>query len=348
MAGVEPQSQTVWRQATKYGVPRICYVNKLDRTGANFEYAVNTIRERLNANPGIIQLPIGAEADFIGVVDLIGMRALTWRGETKVGEDYAVEEIPADMLEKAQSAREELIQNIADHDDEFAEEWLLAEEAGEDLSVESIKAGLRRCVLAGTVNAVACGTSFKNKGVQPMLDAVIDYLPSPLDVPAIEGFKPGDESVVLERKPDTSEPLSMLAFKVAADPHLGRLTYVRIYSGILKAGSQVLNATKGKRERIGKIYQMHANKREEISEIGAGMICAVMGLKDTTTGETLCMTRRRRSSSVHGVPQRHRAGDRAEDEVRPEKLSAAIQRLADPPVTRRGDRATSSLAWANS
>lgn len=334
VAGVEPQSQTVWRQATKYGVPRICYVNKLDRTGANFEYAVNTIRERLNANPGIIQLPIGAEADFIGVVDLIGMRALTWRGETKVGEDYAVEEIPADMLEKAQSAREELIQNIADHDDEFAEEWLLAEEAGEDLSVESIKAGLRRCVLAGTVNAVVCGTSFKNKGVQPMLDAVIDYLPSPLDVPAIEGFKPGDESVVLERKPDTSEPLSMLAFKVAADPHLGRLTYVRIYSGILKAGSQVLNATKGKRERIGKIYQMHANKREEISEIGAGMICAVMGLKDTTTGETLCDTQAPIILESMEFPN-----PVIEQAIEPktksdqEKLSAAIQRLAEEDPT---------------
>lgn len=334
VAGVEPQSQTVWRQATKYGVPRICYVNKLDRTGANFEYAVNTIRERLNANPGIIQLPIGAEANFIGVVDLIGMRALTWRGETKVGEDYAVEEIPADMLEKAQSAREELIQNIADHDDEFAEEWLLAEEAGEDLSVESIKAGLRRCVLAGTVNAVVCGTSFKNKGVQPMLDAVIDYLPSPLDVPAIEGFKPGDESVVLERKPDTSEPLSMLAFKVAADPHLGRLTYVRIYSGILKAGSQVLNATKGKRERIGKIYQMHANKREEISEIGAGMICAVMGLKDTTTGETLCDTQAPIILESMEFPN-----PVIEQAIEPktksdqEKLSAAIQRLAEEDPT---------------
>lgn len=353
VAGVEPQSQTVWRQATKYGVPRICYVNKLDRTGANFEYAVNTIRERLNANPGIIQLPIGAEANFIGVVDLIGMRALTWRGETKVGEDYAVEEIPADMLEKAQSAREELIQNIADHDDEFAEEWLLAEEAGEDLSVESIKAGLRRCVLAGTVNAVVCGTSFKNKGVQPMLDAVIDYLPSPLDVPAIEGFKPGDESVVLERKPDTSEPLSMLAFKVAADPHLGRLTYVRIYSGILKAGSQVLNATKGKRERIGKIYQMHANKREEISEIGAGMICAVMGLKDTTTGETLCDTQAPIILESMEFPN-----PVIEQAIEPktksdqEKLSAAIQRLAeeDPTFQVHTDEETgrrSSLAWAN-
>ncbi len=334
VAGVEPQSQTVWRQASKYGVPRICYVNKLDRTGANFEYAVSTIRERLNANPGVIQLPIGAEADFIGVVDLLEMRALTWRGETQVGEDYAVEEIPSDMVEKAQEAREELIQTIADNDDEFAEEWLLAEEAGEELSVASIKAGLRRCVLAGTVNAVVCGTSFKNKGVQPMLDAVIDYLPSPLDVPAIKGFKPGDESVVLERKPDTSEPLAMLAFKVAADPHLGRLTYIRLYSGVLKAGSQVLNATKGRRERVGKIYQMHANKREEISEIGAGMICAVMGLKDTTTGETLCDTQ-----SPIILESMEFPNPVIEQAIEPktksdqEKLSAAIQRLAEEDPT---------------
>uniref|UniRef100_UPI00260CDAF3 elongation factor G n=1 Tax=Propioniciclava sp. TaxID=2038686 RepID=UPI00260CDAF3 len=288
VAGVEPQSQTVWRQATRYGVPRICYVNKLDRTGASFDYVVKTIKERLNATVAVLQLPVGAESGFQGVVDLVGQRALMWRGETKIGEDYTVEEIPADMADAAAEAREELIQVLADNDDEFAEEWLLAEDSGEELSVESIKAAIRRCVLSNAVTAVVCGTSFKNKGVQPMLDAVIDYLPSPLDVPAIDGFKPGDETVQLERKPSNTEPLSLLAFKIAADPHLGRLTYVRVYSGVLKSGQQVLNATKGKKERIGKIYQMHANKREEIDEIGAGMICAVMGLKDTTTGETLC------------------------------------------------------------
>ena len=288
VAGVEPQSQTVWRQANKYGVPRICYVNKLDRTGASFDFVVKTIRERLNAVAAVIQLPIGAEADFQGVVDLVGMRALMWRGETKIGEDYTVEEIPADMVARAQEAREELIQVLADNDDDFAETWLLAEDSGEEIDVPTIKAAIRRGVLASKFTAVVCGTSFKNKGVQPMLDAVIDYLPSPLDIPAIDGFKPGDETVKLERQPNNEEPLSLLAFKIAADPHLGRLTYVRIYSGTLKSGMQVLNATKGKKERIGKIYQMHANKREEIDEIGAGMICAVMGLKDTTTGETLC------------------------------------------------------------
>ena len=336
VAGVEPQSQTVWRQATRYGVPRICYVNKLDRTGASFDYVVKTIKERLNATVAVLQLPVGAESGFQGVVDLVGQRALMWRGETKIGEDYTVEEIPADMADAAAEAREELIQVLADNDDEFAEEWLLAEDSGEELSVESIKAAIRRCVLSNAVTAVVCGTSFKNKGVQPMLDAVIDYLPSPLDVPAIDGFKPGDETVQLERKPSNTEPLSLLAFKIAADPHLGRLTYVRVYSGVLKSGQQVLNATKGKKERIGKIYQMHANKREEIDEIGAGMICAVMGLKDTTTGETLCDPQHPIILESMEFPN-----PVIEQAIEPktksdqEKLSMAIQRLAEEDPTFR-------------
>ena len=336
VAGVEPQSQTVWRQANKYGVPRICYVNKLDRTGASFDFVVKTIRERLNAVAAVIQLPIGSEADFQGVVDLVGMRALMWRGETKIGEDYTVEEIPADLADKAAAAREELIQTLADHDDEFAETWLLAEDSGEEIDVPTIKAAIRRGVLASKFTAVVCGTSFKNKGVQPMLDAVIDYLPSPLDVPAIDGFKPGDESVHLERKPNNDEPLSLLAFKIAADPHLGRLTYVRIYSGVLKSGMQVLNATKGKKERIGKIYQMHANKREEIDEIGAGMICAVMGLKDTTTGETLC-----EPGSPIILESMEFPNPVIEQAIEPktksdqEKLGMAIQRLAEEDPTFR-------------
>ncbi len=336
VAGVEPQSQTVWRQANKYGVPRICYVNKLDRTGASFDFVVKTIRERLNAVAAVIQLPIGSEADFQGVVDLVGMRALMWRGETKIGEDYTVEEIPADLADKAAAAREELIQTLADHDDEFAETWLLAEDSGEEIDVPTIKAAIRRGVLASKFTAVVCGTSFKNKGVQPMLDAVIDYLPSPLDVPAIDGFKPGDESVHLERKPNNDEPLSLLAFKIAADPHLGRLTYVRIYSGVLKSGMQVLNATKGKKERIGKIYQMHANKRQEIDEIGAGMICAVMGLKDTTTGETLC-----EPGSPIILESMEFPNPVIEQAIEPktksdqEKLGMAIQRLAEEDPTFR-------------
>ena len=266
VAGVEPQSQTVWRQATKYGVPRICYINKLDRTGASFEHCVKTIRERLNATPVLLQLPIGAESNFQGQVDLVTMKANIWPLEvTKPGlDDYEVTDIPADMVEAAELARAEMLETVAENDDEFMELWL---EDPDAITVEQLKAAIRRGVLASAFTAVVCGTSFKNKGVQPLLDAVVDYLPSPLDVPAIEGFKPGDESVEMSRKPSEDEPLSILAFKVAADPHLGKLTFIRVYSGVLKAGSQVLNATKGKKERIGKIYQMHANKREEIESI---------------------------------------------------------------------------------
>ena len=336
VAGVEPQSQTVWRQATKYGVPRICYVNKLDRTGASFDFCVKTIRERLNATAAVLQLPIGSEANFIGVVDLVGQRALTWRGETKIGEDYEVEAIPADLVDAAAAAREELIQVLADHDDDFAEQWLEAEETGEELTAEQIKPAIRRAVIANEITAVICGTSFKNKGVQPMLDAVVDYLPSPLDVPAIKGFKPGDEETLVERHPSNDDPLSVLAFKIAADPHLGKLTFVRIYSGILKAGTQVLNSTKGRKERIGKIYQMHANKREEIESIGAGMIVAVMGLKDTTTGDTLCDPQNQVVLESMDFPN-----PVIEQAIEPksksdqEKLSTAIQRLAEEDPTFR-------------
>jgi elongation factor G len=336
VAGVEPQSQTVWRQATKYGVPRICYVNKLDRTGASFDYCVKTIRERLNAVAAVLQLPIGAEANFQGVVDLVGMRALMWRGETKIGEDYTVEEIPADLADAAATAREELIHLLADHDDDFAEAWLEAEEGGDPLTVEQIKAAIRRAVLASKITAVICGTSFKNKGVQPMLDAVLDYLPSPLDIPAITGFKPGHPDQAIERHPSNDDPLSMLAFKIAADPHLGKLTYIRVYSGVLKSGSQVLNTINGKKERIGKIYQMHANKREEIDQIGAGMIVAVMGLKDTTTGETLCDPANPVVLESMDFP-----APVIEQAIEPktksdqEKLSAAIQRLAEEDPTFR-------------
>ena len=331
VAGVEPQSQTVWRQATRYGVPRICFVNKLDRTGANFSYVVDTIRERLNATAAVMQLPIGAESDFIGVVDLIGMRALTWRGETAIGEDYDVEEIPADMVDAAEVAREELAEVVADHDDDFAELFLEGEYTNDDL-----KAAIRRAVLASSITAVFCGTAFKNKGVQPLLDAVIDYLPSPVDVPAIEGFKPGDESVEMTRKPADSEPFSALAFKIAADPHLGKLTYVRIYSGRLEAGTQVLNATKDRKERIGKIYQMHANKREEIASVGAGQIVAVMGLKQTSTGETLSD-----ASSPVVLESMDFPAPVIEQAIEPktksdqEKLGAAIQRLAEEDPTFR-------------
>ncbi len=332
VAGVEPQSQTVWRQATRYHVPRICYVNKLDRTGASFDYCVRTIRERLNATPAVLQLPIGAEQNFLGVVDLVEMRALTWRGETTIGEDYEVEEIPADMRAAADAARAELLEIASEADDALMEAYL----EGEEITVAQLKAAIRKGVLTNKFTAVVCGTSFKNKGVQPLLDAVLDYLPSPMDVPAIRGFKPGDESVELESHPNNDDPLAMLAFKIAADPHLGKLTFIRVYSGVLQAGAQVLNATKGKKERIGKIYQMHANKREEIASIGAGMICAVMGLKDTTTGETLCDPANPIILESMDFP-----APVIEQAIEPktksdqEKLSAAIQRLAEEDPTFR-------------
>jgi elongation factor G len=336
VAGVEPQSMTVWRQANKYHVPRICFVNKLDRTGASFDFCVKTIRERLNANPLVVQLPIGAEGGFLGVIDLVGMRALTWHGETTIGEDYTVEEIPADLLEKSAAAREALLVALADADDEFAELWLEKGDSGEEVTTTEIKHAIRRAVLAGTGNAVLCGSAYKNKGVQPLLDAVIDYLPTPLDVPAIDGFKPGDESVKLVRHPNTDDPMSALAFKIAADPHLGRLIFIRVYSGVLTSGSQVLNATKGKKERIGKIYQMHANKREEVESMGAGMICAVMGLKETGTGETLCDPQHPIVLESMEFPN-----PVIEQAVEPktksdqEKLGIAIQRLAEEDPTFR-------------
>ena len=332
VAGVEPQSMTVWRQATKYNVPRICYINKLDRTGASFDHAVKTIRERLNTDPVLLQLPIGAEADFLGVVDVVRMRALTWRGETKMGEDYEVEEIPAELQELAEQRHQELLERCADVDDELAEKFLMDEE----VTPEEIEAALRKGIIANEFTAVVCGTSFKNKGVQPLLDAVTKYLPSPLDVPAIDGFKPGDEDTKLERHPSDDEPLSVLAFKVAADPHLGKLTYVRIYSGILKSGENVLNTVTGKKERIGKIYQMHANKREEIEQIGAGMICAVMGLKNTTTGDTLCDPTNpiQLESMTFPAPVIEQAIE-PKTKSDQEKLSNAIQRLAEEDPTFR-------------
>ncbi len=330
VAGVEPQSMTVWRQASKYGVPRICYVNKLDRTGASFEHCVQTIRDRLQVVPVRLQLPIGSEHDFLGIVDLVEMNAKTWRGETQMGEDYVVEEIPADLKDAAEEARAEMIENIADFDDELMELYL----EGEEPTVEQIKRAIRRGVLANAFTAVVCGTSFKNKGVQPLLDAVIDYLPSPIDVPAIEGFKPGDESVIIERHADKNEPLAALAFKIAADPHLGKLTFVRVYSGILQSGRQVLNAETGKKERIGKIYQMHANKRQEVDFMPAGNICAVMGLKQTGTGDTLCDPANpvMLESMEFPNPVIEQAIE-PKSKADQEKLSIAIQRLAEEDPT---------------
>jgi elongation factor G len=285
VAGVEPQTMTVWRQANKYSVPRMCFVNKLDRTGADFFRCVEMMKERLNSTTLVLQLPIGAEQDFIGVVDLVEMHAKVWRGETQMGEDYVVEEIPADLAEQAAEYREQLVETLAEADDEIMETYL---EDGDVFDVPTLKAAIRRATLADKLNPVLCGTAFKNKGVQPLLDAVVDYLPSPLDIDAIVGHDPRDEEKEIKRKPSDDEPFAGLAYKIASDPHLGKLIYVRVYSGKLEAGSTVVNSVNGKKERIGKVYQMHANKREEIASVGAGQIVAVMGLKDTRTGHTLC------------------------------------------------------------
>ena len=339
VAGVEPQSETVWRQADKYSVPRICFVNKLDRTGANFDRCVEMIGSRLGATALVLQVPIGAEADFIGVVDLISMKALTWRGETQKGEDYVVEEIPADLKDKCDKARHDLIETLADCDDAIMEKYL----GGEDLSEDEIIAGIRRATLSYRLTPVLTGSAFKNKGVQPMLDAVTRYLPSPLDVDAIVGTKLGNKEVEIARKPDAAEPYSSLAFKIMSDPHLGKLTFVRIYSGVLEAGTGVLNSTKDRKERIGKIYRMHANKREEIPQASAGDIIAVMGLKDTTTGDTLCdpdnpvilESMDFPDPVIHVAIEPKTKGDQ-------EKLGVAIQRLAeeDPTFHVRSDEET--------
>jgi len=281
VAGVEPQTEQVWRQADKYGVPRICFVNKMDRTGANFFRTVDMIRERLNATPLVVQLPWGVEADFVGVIDLVQMKGLRWTSEDK-GASYETVEIPAELADEAATWRATLLETLAENDEQVLEAYL----GGEELSVDDLKAGIRRATIARALTPVLCGTAFKNKGVQPMLDAVVDYLPSPLDIPSINGTALDGETEVL-RHADQNEPFAALAFKVQTDQHLGKLTYIRVYSGKLDAGSPVLNSTKDRKERVGKIYQMHANKREERQGVGAGEIVAVNGLKQTTTGDTL-------------------------------------------------------------
>jgi len=282
--GVEPQSEQVWRQAAKYDVPRICFVNKMDKMGADFFFTVQTIIDRLGAKPLVLQLPIGAEDAFDGVVDLVEMRALTWRGVTEIGTPPTIEEIPADLVELAAEYREKLLETVAESDEELMEKYF----GGEELTVDEIKGAIRKLTVASELYPVICGTAFKNKGIQPMLDAVIDYLPTPLDIGEVEGHKLNDEETILTRKPSKDEPFSALAFKIAAHPFFGKLTFVRVYSGRIDPGAQVLNATKGKKERIGKLFQMHANKENPVDEAVAGHIYAMIGLKDTTTGDTLC------------------------------------------------------------
>jgi len=337
--GVEPQSETVWRQADKYDVPRICFVNKMDKLGADFYYTVDTIINRLGAKPLVIQLPIGAESSFEGVVDLVEMRALTWRGDSKgdvqMGAKYEIEEIPADLKEKADEYRQLLLETVAETDDALLEKFF----SGEELTVAEIKGAIRKLTVSSQIYPVLCGSAFKNRGVQPMLDAVIDYLPTPLDVPATEAHDARDEEVVVMRHPDANEPFTALAFKVAVHPFFGRLTYIRVYSGQLESGGQIMNSTKGKKERIGKIFQMHANKENPVDSVTAGHIYAVIGLKDTTTGDTL-------SDSQHQVVLESMTFPDPVIEVAiepktkadQEKLGVAIQKLAEEDPTFRTEQ----------
>lgn len=327
--GVEPQSEQVWRQATKYDVPRICFVNKMDKLGADFYFTIQTIKDRLNATPLPLQIPIGSENDFIGVVDLVEMRALTWRGEVAKGEDYTVEEIPAELQAKAEEYRTQLIEAVAETDDELMELYL----GGEDLTVEQIKNGVRRLVNDRAAYPVLCGSAFKNKGVQPMLDAVIDYLPSPYDVPPVEGFLTDGETPA-SRKPSKDEPFSALAFKIAAHPFFGKLTYIRVYSGQVAAGAQVINSTKDRKERIGKLFQMHSNKENPVDEAVAGHIYAVIGLKDTTTGDTLCDPQNPIVLESMTFPDPViQVAVEPKSKADQEKLSLAIQKLAEEDPT---------------
>jgi elongation factor G len=328
VAGVEPQTEQVWRQADKYGVPRMCFVNKMDRTGANFFRTVDMIRDRLNATPLVLQLPWGVEADFVGVIDLVQMKGLRWTSEDK-GATYETVDIPAELAADAETWRATLLETLAENDEQVLEAYL----GGEELSVEAIKAGVRRATIARALTPVLCGTAFKNKGVQPMLDGVVDFLPSPLDVPAIAGTALDGETEVI-RHASENEPFSALAFKIQTDQHLGKLTYIRVYSGRLDAGSPVLNSTKDRKERVGKIFQMHANKREERQGVAAGEIVAVNGLKQTTTGDTLTDSDKPVILESMSFPEPViQVAIEPKTKADQEKLGTAIQKLAEEDPT---------------
>ena len=342
--GVEPQSETVWRQADKYGVPRICFINKMDKLGADFEFSVQTIRDRLHAKPIVLNFPIGAESEFSGVVDVVEMRAVRFPekdadGKATRGAVVVYEDIPADLVAKAEELRGELVEAVAEADDDLMEKYL----EGEELTVAEIKAGVRRLTIAGEAFPVMAGSAFKNKGVQPVLDAVLDYLPSPLDVPDVEGHRPGNEEEVLTRAADETEPFSALAFKVATHPFYGKLVYVRVYSGKVSQGDVVSNATKGKKERIGKLFQMHSNKENPVEQAHAGHIYAFIGLKDVTTGDTLCAQNAPiiLESMTFPDPVIHVAIE-PKTKSDQEKLGTAIQKLSeeDPTFTVRLDEET--------
>ncbi|PRW63159.1 elongation factor G [Actinopolyspora mortivallis] len=327
--GVEPQSEQVWRQADKYGVPRICFVNKMDKMGADFYFTLGTIRERLDAKPLVLQLPIGSESDFEGVVDLVSMKALTWRGDVAKGAKYEIEDIPEDLVETANEYRNELLESVAESSEELMEAYF----GGEELTVDQIKQGIRTLTLNQEAFPVMCGTAFKNKGVQPMLDAVVEYLPSPLDIPAVQGVLPGSEEAA-SREASTKEPFSALAFKVAVHPFYGKLTYVRVYSGKIEQGAQVMNPTRDRKERIGKLFQMHSNKENPVDEAQAGHIYAVVGLKDTSTGDTLCDPQNQIVLESMSFPDPViEVAIEPKTKADQEKLSNSIQKLAEEDPT---------------
>ncbi|MCQ9351838.1 elongation factor G [Corynebacterium sp. 153RC1] len=328
--GVEPQSEQVWRQAAKYDVPRICFVNKMDKLGADFYFTVQTIIDRLGAKPLVLQLPIGAEDDFDGVVDLVEMKAITWRGKVETGAEPTIEEIPADLQDKAEEYREKLLETVAESDEELMEKYF----GGEELSIEEIKGAIRKLTVNSEVYPVLCGTAYRNKGVQPLLDAVIDYLPNPLDIGEVHGHAVGDESVDVVRKPSVDEPFAALAFKIAVHPFFGKLTFVRVYSGIVEPGAQVANSTKGKKERVGKLFQMHANKENPVDEARAGNIYAFIGLKDTTTGDTLCDPNNQIILESMDFPDPViKVSIEPKTKSDQEKLGVAIQKLAEEDPT---------------
>ncbi|MBZ8177691.1 elongation factor G [Corynebacterium poyangense] len=328
--GVEPQSEQVWRQAAKYDVPRICFVNKMDKMGADFYYTVQTIIDRLNAKPLVMQLPIGAEDDFDGIVDLLEMKAHVWPGRVEVGAEQQITDIPEDLQEKAEEYREKLIETVAESDEALMEKYF----AGEELTIDEIKAAIRKMVVNSEIFPVLCGTAYRNKGVQPLLDAVIDYLPNPMDIGEVEGHKVGDESTILTRKPSKDEPFSALAFKIAAHPFFGKLTFVRVYSGRVEPGQQVLNSVKDKKERIGKLFQMHANKENPVDEAVAGNIYAFIGLKDTTTGDTLCDANNPIILESMDFPDPViQVAIEPKSKADQEKLATAIQKLAEEDPT---------------
>ncbi len=337
VAGVEPQSETVWRQADRYGVPRICFINKLDRTGADFFADVDSIRDRLEANPLVMQLPIGSEADFTGVIDLVEMRAHIWKGDD--GKHWDTVDIPADMVDLATEWRGKMLEQVAEVDEKLLEKYL------EDLEItpSEIQAAVRTGTLEHLFVPVFCGSAFKNKGVQPLLDAIVAYLPSPLDLPPVKGFKPGDEEIVLERAPDDHEPFTALAFKIMSDPHVGKLTYFRVYSGHASKGDVLLNTTHGKKERVGRLLRMHANHREDIEDVFTGDIVAAVGLKQTATGDTL-------SDPAHPIQLESMSfpapvisvAIEPKTKADEERLSESLQRLAeeDPTFLVRTDEET--------